>query len=149
MKLYKEIINSENGNVLIVALLMLVILTLIGISASRTSTTDMQVARNQIPHKQDFYIAEAGQNREAAFIGGGGHPIVDVNTVTTLVDNLTQTIFTDKTYDYTVVYEGHFLPPKGYATNEFARYDFSVDTKGGVSDYPIYGRYYKIGPMAQ
>jgi Tfp pilus assembly protein PilX len=41
--------------------MILVILTLIGISASRTSNTDVIAARNLIPHKQDFYVAEAGQ----------------------------------------------------------------------------------------
>src|SRR5512145_549993 len=116
MYLHKDIISRENGNVTVIALMILVILTIIGISASRTSTTDMQIARNQIPHKQDFFISEGGQNREAAFIGTGGHPITNINTPSILVNNSTHEISTGKTYDYTIKYEGHFLPPKGYST---------------------------------
>lgn len=148
MILYKDILFRENGNVTVIALMMLVILTLIGISASRTSTTDMQIARNQIPHKQDFFISEGGQNRESANIGLGAHPVTDVNNPG-LLDNGTHEVLTGKTYDYTIGYEGHFLPPKGYSTESYARYDYSVDTKGGDSDFEIDGRYYKIGPLAE
>lgn len=144
----KDILLRENGNVTVIALMILVILTIIGISASRTSTTDMQIARNQIPHKQDFFISEGGQNREAAFIGTGGHPIININTPSTLVDDETHDISAGKSYDYSIEYEGHFLPPKGYSTEGFARYDYSVDTEGGTSKYAIYSRYYKVGPIA-
>ena len=149
MYLFKEIKNRENGNVTILALMILVILTLIGLSASRTSTTDMQIAKNLIPYKQDFYISEGGQNRESAFIGGGGYSVIDINNVSTLVNNQTHSISTGKNYDYTVVYEGHFNPPKGYDTASFARYDYSVETLGGDSDYRIDARYYKVGPKAE
>lgn len=149
MILYKDIINQENGNVTVIALMILVVLTLIGISASRTSTTDMQIANNQIPHKQDFYISEGGQNREAADIGIGSHPVVDVNTPDPDLADGTHEVLTGKTYDYTIGYEGHFLPPKGYDTTGFARYDYSIDTKGGESNFEIDGRYYKIGPIAE
>jgi Tfp pilus assembly protein PilX len=60
---------TETGNITVIALMILIILTLIGISAGRTSNTDVTAARNLIPHKQDFYVAEAGQNMEAVKIG--------------------------------------------------------------------------------
>jgi|LSQX01.2.fsa_nt_gb hypothetical protein len=160
MILYKDILSKENGNVTVIALMILVILTIIGISASRTSTTDMQIARNQIPRKQDFFISEGGQNREAAFIGLGGYPVVDINTPS-IRDNdnpandhpyeagTDKTLIASKSYDYKIYYEGHFLPPKGYSTEAYARYDYSIDTKGGTSKYWIDSRYYKIGPKAE
>ena len=85
MTLHKDLLNRENGSVTVIALMILVVLTLIGISASRTSTTDMQIANNQIPHKRDFYFSEGGQNREAATIGRGGYPVSDVNNPSNLV----------------------------------------------------------------
>ncbi len=148
MILNKDILLKDNGNVTVIALMILVILTIIGISASRTSTTDMQIARNQIPHKQDFFISEGGQNREAAYIGTGGHPIININTPSTLVDDETHAISAGKSYNYSIEYEGHFLPPKGYSTESYARYDYSIDTEGGKSKYAIYSRYYKVGPIA-
>ncbi len=152
MTLYKDIILKENGNVTVIALMILVILTIIGISASRTSTTDMQIARNQIPHKQDFFVSEGGQNKEAAFIGTGGYPVTDVNTPSPyddpLADGKYDILTAGKSYDYKIYYEGHFLPPKGYSTEGYARYDYTVDTEGGTSKYAIDSRYYKIGPIA-
>ena len=54
--------KSENGSVLVVALLMMVLLTLIGISASNTSTTEMQISSNEQLNRMVFYAAEAGLN---------------------------------------------------------------------------------------
>lgn len=50
---------SEAGNVLIVTLILLVLLTLLGLSASRISSVDIQVAGNNKIYKQNFYTAEA------------------------------------------------------------------------------------------
>ena len=149
MILYKDILNNEKGNVTVIALMMLVILTLIGISASRTSTTDMQIARNEIPHKQDFYISEGGQNREAAFIGLGNHAVIDVETPQPNLASGTHEILTNKTYDYKIGYVGRFDPPQGYSATSVARYDYSINTKGGASNYEIDARYYKIGVAPQ
>jgi hypothetical protein len=46
--------------VLITALLVLVLLTIIGIAATTTSRTDLQIAGNQKIHSMVFYAAEAG-----------------------------------------------------------------------------------------
>ena len=52
-------ILSKDGNALIVSLILLVLLTLIGLSASRISSVDIQVAGNNKIYKQNFYTAEA------------------------------------------------------------------------------------------
>ena len=59
-------LRREDGNVLITAFIFLVILTLIGIFATRTAQMDIQIAANEIPYRQNFYLAEAGLYREAA-----------------------------------------------------------------------------------
>lgn len=58
MKLNKRIKNEE-GSVLIVALIMLVLLSMIGISANRTASIDILIAGNEMVYKQNLFSAEA------------------------------------------------------------------------------------------
>ena len=53
-------LHNNRGMVLIVVVLTLVVLTLIGIAALRTSDTEVQVAANQKLIAVQFYTAEAG-----------------------------------------------------------------------------------------
>jgi Tfp pilus assembly protein PilX len=51
--------DREEGSVLILALIMLVLLTIMGIQASTTSTIEIQIAGNERNYRQNFYRAEA------------------------------------------------------------------------------------------
>ena len=53
-------IANDRGSVLVVALLILVLLTLMGISATTTSTIEVQMAGNEKFHEMAFYAAESG-----------------------------------------------------------------------------------------
>jgi len=53
-------LTNEKGFVLVVALLMLAIVTVIGIAATQTSDTEMQIAANERLRVDDFYDAEGG-----------------------------------------------------------------------------------------
>jgi len=55
-----KILRNDRGSVLIIALLVLVLLTIIGISATNTTTTDIQIASNEKVHSMAFYAADAG-----------------------------------------------------------------------------------------
>ena len=55
----KTWLNNEEGSVLILALIMLVLLTLIGISATTTSTLETKIAGNERVYKRNLYSAEA------------------------------------------------------------------------------------------
>lgn len=52
--------KDEQGSVMVVALLVLIILTVIGIGANNTTSTDIQIAANEKFHKLAFYNADAG-----------------------------------------------------------------------------------------
>jgi len=53
------LLKNEDGYLAIVAaLLILTLLTLIGISASRVAVTEMAMARNELVYKRNFYLAE-------------------------------------------------------------------------------------------
>jgi len=61
-----KLLKNEDGYLAIVAaLLILTLLTLIGISASRVAVTEMAMARNDFVCKRNFYLAE-GAALEAA-----------------------------------------------------------------------------------
>lgn len=54
------IIGREEGSVLIIALIMLVMLTLLGVSATTTSNIEMRIADNERNYQRAFYVADAG-----------------------------------------------------------------------------------------
>ena len=51
---------NQNGSALLLALLILMMLTLMGISATTTSTIGVQLAGNEKNHEMAFYAAESG-----------------------------------------------------------------------------------------
>jgi Tfp pilus assembly protein PilX len=54
--------GNEEGSVIVLSMVMLVLLTILGISATRTSTIEVQIASNEIHAVQNFYQAEAGEH---------------------------------------------------------------------------------------
>lgn len=52
--------NNEEGFVLIIALMIMVVLTVIGIAATFNTTTELQIAGNDRIHKETFYDADGG-----------------------------------------------------------------------------------------
>jgi hypothetical protein len=54
----RDTVENENGFVLVVAVIMLVAITVIGIAATRTSETEVQIAENEQQIIDDFYNAE-------------------------------------------------------------------------------------------
>lgn len=59
--------TQERGSVVVIALVLLVLLTIIGISASRTTEIEIMIAGNERVSKQNFYVAE-GASMQAAQI---------------------------------------------------------------------------------
>jgi hypothetical protein len=55
----RDKLKEQDGSVLIVALIMLVLITLMGISATTTTDIEIQIAGNDIVHKQNLYLAES------------------------------------------------------------------------------------------
>ena len=149
MKIISVEIKKDDGNVSVVALMILAILTLIGISASSTSNTDILVAQNQIPYKKDFYIAEGGQNKEAIKISRGDYPVFNTEDSDVILDSSTSEILSENYYDYEVSYKGAYPPPSGYSILHFKRFDYGVKTKISKTELTINARYYVIGPKVE
>lgn len=169
MNLHKE----EQGSITIVALLILVVLTILGIALSRTTTLDLRIGTNELVRKQNFYVAEGGVYREAAEVGeGSSYVVANINqpykVAAQVSGNVSETgvfnSFGTKTgplpgashqipvvsgtpYDFQVGYVGFYLPPKGYSVDQFSRYDFDIDAD--VNNVNVNARFYRIGPKAK
>lgn len=59
-KLLPQSLSRDDGFVLITALLVMLVLTLIGISTTINTSQELRIAGNDKLHKQTFYAAEAG-----------------------------------------------------------------------------------------
>ena len=59
----RDSLAGEDGSVLVLALAMLTLLTLIGISATTTSTIEIRIAGNEKVHTQNLYLAEGSAMR--------------------------------------------------------------------------------------
>ena len=170
MKSYK----AEQGSVTIVALLILVVLTILGIALTRTTTLDLRIGTNELVRKQNFYETEGGVYREAAVVGEGSDYVVtnvnvrhkvgaqvigssgapDTGIFTTAgwktllkgAPHRIPAVASGTPYNFEVWYEGFFLPPKGYSADQFSRYDFNID--GDINNVRVDTRFYRIGPKA-
>lgn len=60
MRSQSPILNDQNGSALIIAIMFLLMVTIIGIAAMNTSTTEVQIATNDNLHKLTFYEADGG-----------------------------------------------------------------------------------------
>ena len=56
----KRILNNQNGSVMVLALILLVLLTIMGLSTINTSTIEVKIADNEQRHKMVLYAADAG-----------------------------------------------------------------------------------------
>jgi hypothetical protein len=74
MKTFRHPLSNEEGSVIILSLMVLVILSIVGFSASRTSTTEMQIVRNDATYQQNFYLAESGAVQAAQLLNNIMNP---------------------------------------------------------------------------
>ena len=158
IKIFQRL-RKEDGNVLLIAFIFLVILTLIGIFSTRTARMDMQIAANEIPYKRNFYFAEAGLYREAAELGRNNYPVTDVHAPVLLASRKGGAVIKGsplpganhlvfgQDYDFDVAFIGFFPPPPGYSALHFSRFDYNVDVT--ANNVNVESRLYKIGPKAE
>lgn len=152
-------LKSEEGNLTIIAFVLLVVLTLVGIFATKTAQIDLQTAYNEVPYKQNFYIAEGGVNREAAELGRGEYAVMNVNQPQVLATQASGSlpggphVVAGTAYNFTVNYVGAYAAPSGYSAIHFSRYDYFVDARTVATtasgQVRVASRLFKIGPKAE
>lgn len=57
-----SILACERGSIMVIVLLILSLLTVLGLSSSKTSFTELQISSNQSIYKQNFLQADAAMN---------------------------------------------------------------------------------------
>ena len=138
-------LKSEEGNLTVIAFVLLVVLTLIGIYATQTAQMDIQTAYTEVPYKQNFYVAEGGMNLEAAELGTGSPSNVGIHNA--------DRNFMGKAYTVSVDFLGGYVAPKGYSAIHFSRYDYNVEAKTVTTsrsgEVRVASRLYKVGPKAE
>ena len=155
----KYLLNNEDGSVLVVALIMLVLLTLIGISATTTSEIETKIAGNERVYKRNLYLAEAGAMHCAQDLEGVTDPqtnppsylhpkdtIIPANYDTTIRDDNWWTTGTNSTGSidgntrFLASSQGLVAGAKGTSLDM---------TKSKVHGYNIYGRWYNTAIPAK
>jgi hypothetical protein len=74
----QSMLVKENGSVLIVALILLVLLTLMGISATMNTDIELQIAGNELISRTNFYRAEAAAMENMQVLDNEGDQIIEV-----------------------------------------------------------------------
>lgn len=79
MKNTMLILKNEKGSITVIALLILAVLTIIGLSATSNSTYESQIIRNEHLYHIDFYIADSGWKEAAMWLENLAGPPATVN----------------------------------------------------------------------
>ena len=132
MKSFVKILGNEEGSMIVVVMLILVIVTILGFSATRTSVMEQKIATNDQLHKISFYAAESGAYAASKLLSNclnyKGLPSGTATLTTTSAENSydsTILSFTDTTAFYNMM--------MGYATSsldgiEDTKYEFGDST---------------------
>ncbi len=79
MKTPNLIFKNEQGSTIIVAMLVLVFLTIVGIAATNTSIFESQIVGNEHRYQIDFYVADSGWKEGAMWLESLAGPPPEVN----------------------------------------------------------------------
>jgi hypothetical protein len=142
------LINNERGSLLVIAMIILMLLTLIGIAITTTASLELQIAANDRLHKTAFYVADGGNEIGAEVLEqnlgcpggftdtlGGGQRNVGVVRVTdlTLWENLEADVKDTSTGDWILPSDTdrHLFFPESYGSPSIPHTNLKVggDTK--------------------
>ena len=139
MKKIVDTIANDRGSALLIAMLVLVLLTLMGISATTTSTIEVQMAGTEKFHDMAFYAAESGWQTSLNWLDRQ-YPAVTQNlgwdeVSETFVeanynspDYMVLAEDNDTEYSVAIEFVGTSAVP-GYGTN-YRRFNYRVDSTG-------------------
>ena len=68
MRTFLPTLNNQNGSVIVVAMIILALLTILGVSSTNTSSLEVRIATNSQDYQLDFYVADSGWKDGAMWI---------------------------------------------------------------------------------
>ncbi|MDP3286268.1 MAG: hypothetical protein Q8M56_17700 [Desulfobacterales bacterium] len=149
MKKTVQILRNEEGSVILVAMIIMMLLLVMGISATNMSSIEMQILRNAIMQKQEFYFTEGGMVEVATDVNLASADRVGTASDRSSEDNTyavtnidTPVILTETEYDAT-----RYENPTAAEVNNYTDATWPVNYNGSGDEY-AYRVYYKgQGPM--
>ena len=150
----KDTLNNENGSVIVIALLMLAIVTIIGIAATRTSETELRFAGKEKFHKLSFYAADAARGYVAEDTGLWGADNITVGESIDFPNNADSSerypLDSTQSFKGDVEYLGFSAPPRGsgYGVGKFKAHNYRMTCDGygpSNSQSQIGAGFYRIG----
>ncbi len=84
---FLDTIKSENGSAILAAILILVMLTIFGISSNSSSNIDIQIVRSERDYVQEFYVADSAWKDGGNWLDGMSNPPFEANATGPIVRN--------------------------------------------------------------
>ena len=122
--------KSQNGISLVIALLILLVLTLIAISAIRTTTFETNIAGNERLYNKAFYTSDAGVD----YFVSNGTSYIPLTATSGEVDSRTEGLALGGDY---------FLVRWSRGISDFGppiKYEFNITSRGISPNFPTAGR---------
>ena len=88
MKQTISILKNKDGNAIVITMMILVLLTIIGTSASRTTTVELLIVHNDLVHREHLYRADSAAMEGAQWLQSA---VIDNLLDFTTIDELNQT----------------------------------------------------------
>jgi Tfp pilus assembly protein PilX len=149
-------LNNQNGMAIVTVLLVLALVTLAGVMASRTTSTELQIATSDQLHRISFYAAEAAQAyviRNPDLYGSANIDTADpVNFPNDAVPSAKQALDAGsiQSFNGEVVYADPMVVPRGsgFQAGKFKAHVYQMTCDGygpRNSDTRIEVGFYRIG----
>jgi len=162
MKPFIHPINNEEGFIMIVALVVLVLLTIIGTSATNNTSVELKISANDKFHKIAFYSAEAARGYVAGNTGLYGSKNIapgvshyfpnDTDPYEPNTDDPSQeyTLGSYQQFRGSVWYVGSSDPPRGsgYEAGKFKAHRYVIESTGtgpNNAESVVRAGFYRIG----
>ena len=120
----ENILKNEDGSVIVIAVVMLVLITLMGLSVTRLSDVDIQIAKNEREYVENFYVADSAWRDAVQWLDTRAQVPALVNKALYI---------SGEQGDYT---DQHFYNVRNYSDGEEGEYNVNVITNypNGVQD---------------
>jgi hypothetical protein len=145
MQIITSSLRNERGSALIIAMMILILLTVIGLAATLTTTSEYSSVSQEARYKEGFMVSDSGQMREGQEIGNGGYTLTQsgpqLNPLDEDVALRDRTPTTgdpmrvgDVAYDPTVTFRQAGIPrAKGTSSAFFSQYEYGVAVDARVA----------------
>lgn len=163
MQIITKSLGDQNGGATLLALLVLSLLTIMGLSGARTASVEMEIAGNDTLNKQNFFSAEASRafvmmNPDLYGVANIDSPVphffpvgVPPNDDPTNPNHVVPfNLGNNQSFSGSVQYTGPSLPPRasGYDTSSFRAHQYAMTCTGNGprnTNQQIRAGFYRIG----